>query len=642
MVPSSRASVILACALGLLGCALSPLDDDIPPADPSLSTVDPNPEPEDEPYPDPTHDGVPGEVLDSQRIADLPELYPTRVTSALPAPEPVTDGVGFDFVEPPPTLQIDWAEEVERAPTLDRLDFLVTNRSDEPVRLGLTAVTDGGTTRGAMTALARLEIPAGSTATFRVPTSTIPRPAQRALPGLLQVAVEDGGARTAVLPELFLAWSEVAGQWTLLTETQREEATGLGHGAAAGRTVQWVGDDPDDVALPTVDDVDALGDVAAATHALTASEYRTCVRWQARTTDSGNGEDRLSWANGSTSLVTAYGVRIRISQGTWSRTLDTSPTSGCVTWSTSRNGPFTVRVYHYVRDTNANLIRYHDGGDITFGSYPATTYWFDVTGYSPPRGQTSNVSAGSWTTRATAMAVASMVSRYYAGYASSSQIHVGDDFNNSDNGSSAHYCTSNCNYANQDAYVRLTSSNRRLKFVVAHELGHARAIVRQGRLEPNYDDDLSSGGCNDGDSYSMLSREWNMIGMREGYAHYVAARVFNDTSSSYGTFTWFEGPYGLEGPAASGGYIGSTCGGATDGQSVNLDVLRTLWDWDTPDSLSDRAERRDISDTYLRMVNSSPGRSEYYSEFSDAALIEASTAEWNTLHFAAAHNGLYD
>ena len=166
------------------------------------------------------------------------------------------------------------------------------------------------------------------------------------------------------------------------------------------------------------------------------------------------------------------------------------------------------------------MIRYHDGGDGVFGSYPGDTYYDEVTGYAADGKQHDTHNAGNWSPRATAMSTASMVSRYYPGLTSNKQIHVADDISCS--GSSAHHCSGDCPYSN-DAYVRLqldscpdSSEHRRRKFITAHELGHARAILYQGGLEPNVDTGLDEGGCNDGDSYWMESRDVQLGGDARG------------------------------------------------------------------------------------------------------------------------------
>jgi hypothetical protein len=379
-----------------------------------------------------------------------------------------------------------------------------------------------------------------------------------------------------------------------------------------------------------------------------AATYKTCVRWQAQTIDSGHGEDRLSWADGVNKVVTAYGVRIRItsSNGSFQETYDTSPSSGCVNWSTNASGPFTVRVYYFVQDSNGNVIRYHDGGDGAFGSYPGGTYYVEVYGYAPSPNSTTHINAGNWSPRATAMSTASMMSRYFPGRTSDAQIHMADAV--SCGGSSAHHCSGDCPYST-DAYVRLqldsctdSDEHRRRKFITAHELGHARAILYQQSLEPNVDSGLSEGGCNNGGSYWMESREYNSVSMREGQAHFAALWTYNDPGENEAFIRWFNTTYDAETntPNLSGGHLENNCGGAVDGQASNLDAMRLYWDWTTPTTAPNRASRANVLDGYKYMVDADPAKYQYWVYFYVYASLNLSETLRNQLWSYSCWNGL--
>jgi hypothetical protein len=381
-----------------------------------------------------------------------------------------------------------------------------------------------------------------------------------------------------------------------------------------------------------------------------AFDYTTCVRWQAQTIDSGFGEDRIDWANSATSLVTAYGVRIRISQGGWADTFDTSPSSGCVTWTTTRTGSFDVRVYAFVTDTNDNAMRYHDAGDDAFGTYPGNTYSSVVTGYMPSSSATTYVNVGSGVPLYTAMATASMVSRYFPGITTGgTEIHMADG--ESCGGSSAHHCSGSCLYSNGDTYVRLdlptcagSSDHRRRKFITAHELGHARAILVQESLEPNVDSGLAVGTCNDAGGYSMNSREYDSVNLREGNAHFVAAWTFNFSDQSDGFMRWFNDTFDIEAnnPNLAGGRIENNCGGMTNGQSTNLDVVRMLWDWTTPNDGANKATRAQVCETYSATVDSSPSSTGYWDAFYSEAAGVVSDPVRDELQSWGCWNGVAD
>jgi hypothetical protein len=383
-----------------------------------------------------------------------------------------------------------------------------------------------------------------------------------------------------------------------------------------------------------------------------AATYTTCIRWQAQTLDSGFGEDRISFAN-APSVITAYGVRIEVSKGGWSDTLDTSPTSGCVTWSSGAlTPPFSVRVYAYVEDSNDNAIRYHDAGDDAFGTYPGATYSALVTNYVPSTTAATYVDVGSGNPIYTAMATASMVSRYYPGFTTTgTQIHMADSI--SCGGSSSLHCGTgpSCLYANGDTYVRLSlptcagsSDHRRRKFITAHELGHARADLVQEQQEANVDDDLASGTCNDGSGYSMTSREWDSVGLREGHAHFVAAWTFNSSSETDGFMRWFDTTFNIESntPELAGGFIENNCGGMTNGQTTNLDVVRLFWDWGTPVGGPGRATRSEIAEIYSDMVVEEPASNGYWDTYYDLAGDIVAADVHDALQTFGCYNGVAD
>jgi len=239
-----------------------------------------------------------------------------------------------------------------------------------------------------------------------------------------------------------------------------------------------------------------------------------------------------------------------------------------------------------------------------------------------------------------------MVSRYFPGMTSDKQIHMADAV--SCDGSSAHHCSGDCPYED-DAYVRLqldscadSSEHRRRKFITAHELGHARAILHQQRLEPNVDTTLASGGCNDGDSYWMESREYNSVAMREGQAHFAALWTYNDPSQADAFIRWFNTTYDAETntPNLSGGHLENNCGGAVDGEGSNLDAMRLYWDWTTPTGAANRASRTDVLNGYKYAVDADPNESQYWVHFYLYASFFLSDALQSQLWSYSCWNGL--
>jgi hypothetical protein len=589
----------------------------------------------------------------------------SRPAPALPRPPSEDRRPPIDVVEPPPLIESDWTPLARSGLSLATLEYFVTNASPSPRWLTVTLTWNGGTTEGRTAVVDRFVVPAGGTRRRLVDRQRIPSSVQgERYPGLVQLSLaatarDSQGSDTIVLPALFVmprtsvdfppaaAWPHQLMDADRLEAAMREALPRDAEGGAAVSIVEWR---PDRVQPPTRG---VRGSTRESSREATAPQaappsYTTCVRWQAQTIDSGYGEDRLSWANGANRVVTAYGVRIRItsSNGSFQQTYDSSPSSGCVTWSTGAAGPFRVRVWYFVQDSNGNVIRYHDGGDAAFGSYPGETYFFEVTGYTPSPNGTTHVDAGNWSPRATAMSTASMVSRYFGGMTSDKQIHVADAV--SCDGSSAHHCSGDCPYSS-DTHVRLqlgscpdSSDHRRRKFITAHELGHARAILYQEGLEPNVDTGLDSGGCNDGDSYWMESREYNSVAMREGQAHFAALWTYNDPSQSGAFIRWFNTTYDAETntPNLSGGHLENNCGGAVDGHGSNLDAMRLYWDWTTPTTAPARASRADVLNGYKYMVDSNPEEYQYWVVFYIYASLHLSATLRDQLWSYSCWNGL--
>src|SRR5262249_48501121 len=145
-------------------------------------------------------------------------------------------------------------------------------------------------------------------------------------------------------------------------------------------------------------------------------------------------------------------------------------------------------------------------------------------------------------------------------------FHVGID-NTQSTGNSAHFGSSNSYITEGRHYLRLGNGNvdskgnpdtprTRYKFHVAHELGHAIAALYYGDHEnavngdePNtgdYSHNVLPNACGTGDTtYSISSKEWNSVGFREGFAHFISARIWNNKETE-GAFTWFAAPHDLE------------------------------------------------------------------------------------------------
>lgn len=305
-----------------------------------------------------------------------------------------------------------------------------------------------------------------------------------------------------------------------------------------------------------------------------AHARRLCVKWEIRTEDSGtpvlfgpnagDTEDKYSGAD-SGAFASALGVRVKISRPGWVKTYDTEPSTGCITWNDDNaySGEYSVRVYGYQTDANDNFVRIHDGSNDKCwsqadGRWPTQSYLVEE--YTPSGG-TDRLDVGDEIARWTTQAMLGYSLFRYHDDVHDKAFHVG--FDDSENcGSSAHYGFSN-QYITQGRHCLQISdcdddNDRRWKFIISHEFGHALAALHYGDRssavdgsEPNVNTKwvglTDHAICDYYDGYTINSVEWNSLGFREGMAHFISGRVYNDrvlngsTGRYEGAFNWMGG-----------------------------------------------------------------------------------------------------
>jgi hypothetical protein len=264
---------------------------------------------------------------------------------------------------------------------------------------------------------------------------------------------------------------------------------------------------------------------------------------------------------------------------------------------------------------------------------------------------------GSYDSKWTAMATLAFgLFRFHDGL-SDKAFHVGID-NTQAAGASAHYGNGESNghitegrhnlklgNGTEDEDGNPTTPSTKYKFIVTHELGHAIAAIYYG----NHDDAVDGGepavslshsvGPNycgtqdeDGPSYSISSKEWNSLCFREGFAHFVSAKIWNNKETE-GTFTWFAQAHDLErynfGAANnSGGRMENQCcffGDCSDSWAnagTNEDWVRFFWDWytNTSDSCPNRPAKLDMLKLYRQVrLNGGLTNNNNFQKMQDAA-----------------------
>lgn len=415
-----------------------------------------------------------------------------------------------------------------------------------------------------------------------------------------------------------------------------------------------------------------------------AYSYSTCVKFLIETVDSsigipngpnaGGTEDYYQNANDGRDVI-ARGVAVRIWHADSWQTYNADPTSGCFDWSHDETSDFFMRVYGKSTDEAGNYVRIHDD-PTDFSDYPGDTYAWDFADVTPTNGAVNTFYVGGYDSEWTAMAVLAFgLYRYHSGL-SGKAFHAGIDNANSGK-SSAHFDSSNSFITSGRHYLNFGNNGgtpqTRAKFIVAHELGHAVAAlyygghddaINGGEPSPNYDhddgDDPQSNCGQGGTSYSISSKEWNNVGFREGFAHFIAAKIFN-TKDTEGTFTWGSAHdlerYNSGGSNNSGGRLENQCCPAAvagcaaswDSAGTNEDWLRFFWDFytNTSDSCSAQPSKTDMLRLYRQTrLNGGLTSTNYFDKMRAAAEDEdleddmTECLRTTRFDFYAAHNGI--
>ena len=241
---------------------------------------------------------------------------------------------------------------------------------------------------------------------------------------------------------------------------------------------------------------------------------------------------------------------------------------------------------------------------------PGQTYSILVDDVTFTSGTNVNLNVGNYAPRWTAMgALAFSLFRFHDNITDST-IHVSDL--GGENPTNMAHCAANVMHhtdpATNTSFIRLVTVDGMFcgkhdqdnKFVVSHELGHSYSFLAAGvgdQVPASSTHAEEPSACPFGtmsQPYGNLTKEWSSLAMREGFAHFYAARVWNDEAAD-GQFRW-DTSFDLERFSASdpdGGYIvnlccvdnvegtPAECAASLDGAGVITDWLRALWDQHT-------------------------------------------------------------
>lgn len=416
------------------------------------------------------------------------------------------------------------------------------------------------------------------------------------------------------------------------------------------------------------------------------ASYTVCAVGSIRTTDSGNpipsgpnaGDTEDYWQNGDTTLSKAiHGLRIGVYRPGSGNEYRSTGSDGCADFAGSASSGSTVTFYSNTLAQSTGLV-VHDGPyDYSFGG---STWSYRYTNQNLQNNSTytyTNIGSGlaKWTALFTANFGLRRFDNALNVVSNWTYIYLGMDEScttgptGSDKQASAHYGgsvpdRSNGQITSGRHYLSLANCTTggqysRQKFIVSHEVGHAVAALYYGALsgatngdEPNSADyskdrvDGESGSCRDGitpDSYTINSKEWNSVGFREGFAHWIAASSWSSKNDSgaaggsgtgqEGSFSWFGGSgastddlerYNLGNGTGSGGHLENICtsgwAAGWDSASTNGDWLRFLWDVFTDDTCGSSPTKNNLLDVYaVTRLNGNLTKGNYYTRAEQAA-----------------------
>ncbi len=150
-----------------------------------------------------------------------------------------------------------------------------------------------------------------------------------------------------------------------------------------------------------------------------------------------------------------------------------------------------------------------------------------------------------------------------------------------------------CNGFGGQLYIHPNSNQR--KFLIAHEVGHQMYFMHRndGSFGSfNCGENIGGSACTystgaSDNEHSLHSKEWQSCALSEGFAHFVAADVFNNHAQTGAHFHYYKDGYPASVNVENGPTGGDTafmeanCSGSDTGYGVELDWMRALWDYHT-------------------------------------------------------------
>lgn len=387
--------------------------------------------------------------------------------------------------------------------------------------------------------------------------------------------------------------------------------------------------------------------------------FTFCLKWRVETTDSGRtvtlpegGEiTEDHWATDKAKDRTAHGVLFTVSRAGFNNDLPlaifANPKTGCGSFTDAIGSHvYLVRAYTISMDASSNLIQVVSASGLPFGfdqmvqAGPGTTNLpsFPRASFGIPLSEDAKA-------RATLAAVTAF-SAYRLNFGLvGKRMDIAEGPASSAHGSGAYLD------ALGDGYIKIVikvpspadnRDDRRMKFIVGHEMGHAWLLLHHAKgkepaVDLTYDASGYAGaGCfyeaKDSDqkdqTYTIDSLEYNSVGFREGSAHFYAARVWNNPEPE-GVFTWFgNSVYSLaryDNPDLGGGRTFQGCGEkppiCSDNLTTNQDWMRFWWAWHTTGAKP--VTTTTIRNVYDKTLDNGGLEKDNYRQMLGAAVLES-------------------
>lgn len=324
-----------------------------------------------------------------------------------------------------------------------------------------------------------------------------------------------------------------------------------------------------------------------------AYNYKFCMYYHATTVDSGNGEDYYQ----NTSYWRARGAKVRVRTISWPYSTVYEGYArddyGCFEFSSSGQ-QFYVDLYAETRLGQSGNVSLKARLDHSNNPGPVS-YWTILT--SQLSGGTHHL-YGPASRLSNLIGIGSFVFHWFD--SRSGTRMPGDHEVNLWDDPCPGYPNNSC-APDDDVYINPDLNNR--KFHIGHEMGHRIMYMKRGVWPYNctYNEDPACSYLPDGE-HSLHSKEYSTCAISEAWAHFVSVDAFNSHDQTDAHFQYYKTTIATDVNVENGNvggataYMESVCTEPYGGYGVELDWLRTFWDYHTNSNPGGKPSHFEIMD----------------------------------------------